>query len=174
MKIKKELEDLIGLIETSMQEQGYITKRYSQTNGEYGTTSYDCIIVRDENGKEYTLSINERNFYNRELGRWEASNDLANEASNIMKFYEFDSSDFGYYALIGANSEEEAINFYEEQVGDIEDKDICPDEISKEQAKKKLLHICQDNDQETRAKGEFAKYTHGTEPYLILIDGSLL
>lgn len=170
---KEQLEKVIGIIESSMIEEGYITKRYSQTK-KHCTTCYDSIILRDEEGKEYTISVDERKNYNRELGRWEESNDLAEEAARAMKFYEFSASDCGYYALIGAMSEEEAIEYYTETVGDIEDEDDSPDEITKEEARKKLLNVCKDSDEEDGARKEFNKLTLGTEPYLILIDGSLL
>lgn len=53
-----------------------------------------------------------------------------------MKFYEF--NDFGYYALIGANTEDEAVKHYEEIVGDIEEDDGTPDEINKGRGKRKV------------------------------------
>jgi len=91
-----------------------------------------------------------------------------------MKFYEF--NDFGYYALIGAESEENAIGFYVETVSDIEeeDKDTFPIEISKEDAKIKLLNVSIDEEEKIRFIKEFDLCTSNTEPYLILIDGSLL
>lgn len=176
LKNKKEpLEKLIGILENSMHEEGYITKRYSETS-KFGTTSYDCLILRDEDGEEYTLTINERVFYNREYGRWEASNDLANEAANTMKFYEFSGADFGYYALIGDKSEEEAIKYYSKIVGDIEDEDAEPIQIMKGTAFSSLLNACKDNDEGSRIilTKEFNKLSLGIEPYLVLIDGSLL
>lgn len=171
-EVEKDLEKLIYLIEKNIQEEGYITKRFSQTGGKFSTTSYDCLILRDENGKEYTLNIDERARFNRKNGRWEPTNDLVDESINAMKFFEF--NDFGYYALIGAETEDRAIKHYEEDVSDIEDKDVYPLEISKEEAKKKLLTICKNEDEEEKAKREFNKFTLSSEPYLILIDGSLI
>jgi hypothetical protein len=174
MKVKEELESLIGIIESSMHEEGYITKRYSNTDGRFGTTSYDCLILRDENGKEYTLSIDERVKLNRENGNFEATNDLADEVNNIMKFYHFDGSVFGYFALIGAYTEEEAIKFYEEQVGDIEEKDITPDEITRDEAKGRLLDCSHSEEERIRYNAEFRKWSIQKEPYLVLIDSSLV
>lgn len=168
------LDKIVELIENSMREEGYITKRYSQTDGKFGTTSYDCLILRDENGREYTLSIDKRLKLNRETWNLETTNDLGSEANKIMKFFEFSGTDFGYYALIGAMSEEEAIKYYSETVGDIEDENAEPTQIEKLEAKKKLLSICKDSDEESKLTKEFNKSTLGTEPYLILIDGSLL
>jgi len=56
------------------------------------------------------------------------------KGSNEMKFYEF--NDFGYYALIGADSMEDAIKEYVEEVADIEeeDKDEEPNEITRQSA----------------------------------------
>lgn len=48
-----------------------------------------------------------------------------------MKYYEFSYRNFGYYSIIEANSEEEAINIFEEQVCDNEYGN-CPEEIDKE------------------------------------------
>lgn len=93
------------------------------------------------------------------------------EDVNIMRFFEFNK--FGYYALIGAKTEEEAINYYESTVADIEEEDGTPDEITREEAKEKLLNICLENENE-EAIAEFDSFTDSTEPYLILIDGSLL
>lgn len=88
-----------------------------------------------------------------------------------MKFFEFD--DFGYYALIGALTEEKAIEFYKEEVADIEENDEQPLEITKEKAVEKLLGICKDEQQKHEAVEEFTRSIYEDETYLILIDGSL-
>lgn len=171
MKIKDDLETLIKTIENSLQEEGYLTQRFSESN-KIGTTSYDGIIIKDSNGKEYLIHSDESLQYNREKGHWEETHYI--EANESMKFYEFNGSKFGYYALIGAESEEKAIKFYAETVGDIEDEDSSPDEITKEQAKNRLLGICKDEQERTKANQEFKECIHQNDPYLILIDGSLL
>lgn len=88
-----------------------------------------------------------------------------------MKFYEF--KDFGYYALIGATTEEEAIKHYEEVVGEIDEDDREPIEINKERAKEKLLNVYKDNKKHA-AIDEFTKCIYQDEPYLILMDRSLI
>ncbi|KOY65497.1 hypothetical protein [Clostridium sporogenes] len=95
-------------------------------------------------------------------------NDVRNY--NDMKFYEF--NDCGYYALIGAMAEEEAINFYVETIADIEN-DERPIEITKDEAKEKLLKICKD-EEKYKAMEEFAECINQDKPYLILMDTSLL
>ena len=90
-----------------------------------------------------------------------------------MRFFEF--NDFGYYALIGADSEEKAIEFYEETVAEIQDTDLTPEEITQREARKKLMSIHKTNEEKIKAFEEFFKTTEKSkEPYLILIDGSLI
>lgn len=57
-----------------------------------------------------------------------------------MKFYEFNNGDYYYYALIGANTEEEAKEFYQDNVCDIEkcEKDKYPKELKREEAYKNI------------------------------------
>ncbi|MCT8975512.1 hypothetical protein N4T77_02760 [Clostridium sp. CX1] len=86
-----------------------------------------------------------------------------------MKFYEF--NDFDYYALIGAESEEDAVKYYRETVADVEEDDGPPSQITKEDARAKLLGGCRED--EIEALKEFDIYTSRQEPYLVLIDGSL-
>lgn len=90
-----------------------------------------------------------------------------------MKFYEF--NDFEYYALIGAISEAEAIKYYEENIAEIiKEDDGEPDEITKDEAKEKLLKICKDEQQKFKEIEEFTECVNQNDPYLILIDGSLI
>ncbi len=53
-----------------------------------------------------------------------------------MKFYEFNNEDYDYYALIGACTEKEAKEFYEDNVAYIEgsEKDKNPRELEREEA----------------------------------------
>ena len=90
-----------------------------------------------------------------------------------MKFYEF--NDFGYYALISAKTEEEAIKFYEETVADIyEDEDGEPEEVTKEIALEKILDICKNDYEAENATKEFEEQLKSGEPYIWLIDSSLI
>jgi hypothetical protein len=106
----------------------------------------------------------------KDLMEWNTN--LIEELSD-MNFYEF--NDFGYYALIGASSEEEAIKFYEETVGEIDEdeKDNSPVQISKDEALVKLLNVLKEDEKE-HATYDFRKNISTAEPYLVLIDGSLL
>jgi len=104
-------------------------------------------------------------------------NDIINEIGYMgikMKFYEFNSPDFGYYALIGAESEEVAIKYYAESIADIEDEDSYPVEIEIHEARKKLLDICKDDNENIQAVEQFTEHSISDEPYLVLVDGSLL
>ncbi|MCG8538375.1 MAG: hypothetical protein MJA82_00355 [Clostridia bacterium] len=57
---------------------------------------------------------------------------------------------------------------YDETVADMEEGKT-PDLITKEEAKEKLLSICK-----TEAIKEFDECTLQNEPYLVLVDGSLV
>lgn len=89
-----------------------------------------------------------------------------------MKFFEFNSADFEYYALIGAVSIEEAIKYYVENINEI-NSEVEPLEISKSEAKKKLIHSCECSEEANSVKKKFNKFTLMTGPYLILCDVSL-
>lgn len=87
-----------------------------------------------------------------------------------MKFYEFNESD--YYSLIGAESEEKAIEHYREMVADYDREEIT--EIKREEARQKLLDICSGENQGAEAMEQFEKYSSESEPYLVLIDAILI
>lgn len=89
-----------------------------------------------------------------------------------MRFFEF--NEFDYYALIGAETEDEAINFYQEAVADIENDDDKPDEITEEQVREKIINDTKEKINEiiTLLK-DFDENIKSTIPFLILIDGAL-
>lgn len=92
-----------------------------------------------------------------------------------MKFYEFKvSNGFGYYALIGAETEEKAVEYYKETVADIEDEEISPVEITYYQAKKKFMHTIDNWNEKLKAHEEFIANMVKKEPYLILVDYCLI
>ncbi len=88
-----------------------------------------------------------------------------------MKFYEFKTDKFEYYALIGADSMEDAIKEYVEEVADIEemDKNQQPTELTREQAINQYGYRVK-NDHYLK---EFERYTNEYNPCLLLIDGCL-
>lgn len=89
-----------------------------------------------------------------------------------MKFYEFNTKGFSYYALIGANTMEDAIKEYTDNVCDIEEdeKESKPTELTREQALKQYIG---DMNKEHYSK-EFDKYTKEYNPCLLLVDSSLM
>lgn len=92
-----------------------------------------------------------------------------------MRFYDFDTKNFGYSALIGAKDESEAIVYYTSMVADIEENDGFPTESSVEGAFNRLVAICRNAKEMKEAKEEFEDYfTRDNEPYLVLIDRNLL
>lgn len=92
-----------------------------------------------------------------------------------MKFHEFDTVNFSYYALIGAESEEIAKQYYIDNVCDIfEDDEAQIKELSRDEAKEKFLSHCKTQSQLIKANTEFNTETKSQEPYLMLIDRNLL
>lgn len=89
-----------------------------------------------------------------------------------MKFFEFNKCE--YYALIGAETEEKAIEFYEEIVANIENNDQKPTEISRFRAKEKLMFKIENWNDKIKAHQEFTEMAEKSEPYLVLIDSSLV
>ena len=91
-----------------------------------------------------------------------------------MKFYEF--SDFSYYAFIGADTEEKAIEYYKGNVADIEDEeDLEPTEMTRQEAITQYVGCLKENDDrsEEELRKEFEKLSEES-PCLLLIDGSLI
>lgn len=88
------------------------------------------------------------------------------------KFYEFDSNNFAYYALIVAETAADAKAAYKNEVSDIED-DTEPDEITAAEAKVKLAHANSDDGQpEPEQQYEYA--VNSVEPYVLLMDSALV
>jgi hypothetical protein len=90
-----------------------------------------------------------------------------------MKFFEYSNKNgFDYYALIGAKNQEKANTLYKDTIADF--NDIEPTEISKEDAKTKLLNSCHDSSAKLQAINDFAIYTNKSQPYMVLFDPSLI
>lgn len=91
----------------------------------------------------------------------------------MLKFYEF--NDCEYYALIGANSFDEAWDFYQETIGELTEEDGFPDEITYEEAKEKFLKVLENctNGEDLQTIEDFEKSVSSIEPYLCLHDSSL-
>lgn len=91
-----------------------------------------------------------------------------------MRFYDFDTKNFAYSALIGAKDDVEAMVYYTSMVADIEENDGFPTEISVEGAFNRLMGVCKDTKEMKEAKEEFEDYYNkNNEPYLVLIDRNL-
>ncbi|WP_291569166.1 MULTISPECIES: hypothetical protein [unclassified Clostridium] len=93
-----------------------------------------------------------------------------------MKYFEFNTKVFDYYALIGAENELDARQFYISNVGDIdesqENKD--PKEITKEIAVETSITCLKGEVDTEQIEKEFEEMSTSKEPYLILIDTDLL
>lgn len=73
----EQLELVIDMLEGIMQEEGYKTLRFSNTNNKHSTTTYDCLVLRDREGKEFTINFDESFRYNDFRGKWERTNYIA-------------------------------------------------------------------------------------------------
>lgn len=99
-----------------------------------------------------------------------------------MRYFEFNSTDFGYYALIGVDGSvqypiDTALNAYEEIVADIEDKDMLPEEITKEEALEQYKHGeiegSESDDEKVKEFEKSIKLADNEYFTLLLIDGDL-
>ena len=91
-----------------------------------------------------------------------------------MKFYEFNTTDFPYYALIGAVSVEDAEKDYVDEIADIDNKDVKPVEVTKEYTIEKIKTANDDeNTSDDDFLSEFEESIKTDDPYLILMDGDL-
>jgi|GEM_PF-5227459 len=92
-----------------------------------------------------------------------------------MKFYEFNGSEYPYYALIGASSALEAVGYYVKEVSGIEEFSELPDECSEEEAislPKQVAERDQPNEADAAVKA-LKMNCDSAEPFIILIDGEL-
>lgn len=89
-----------------------------------------------------------------------------------MKFYEFNN--YAYYALICAESEEQAVARYAECVSDIEDGNGPPEEMTLELAREKFLSCCTSDYDKQEMLEEFNRLISFNEPIELLIDGALI
>lgn len=89
-----------------------------------------------------------------------------------MGFFEF--KNYGYYALIMAETEGKAVKFYKEEIADISEEDGPPDKITEEQAKEKMLAAC-DKLGYSRQKelDELNQCIKENKAHIILVDSSL-
>lgn len=85
-----------------------------------------------------------------------------------MSYFEFNDG-FGYYALIGALTEEDAMIHYQQIVADIDDEGAYPVEISEGEATEKFEKA----NPTVEDWVEFKDNRLGSEPFIILMDGSL-
>jgi hypothetical protein len=57
-KYNQQIETMIDLVEELLQEEGYETVKFSETQ-KYSTSGYDCLVLRDCEGKEFTIMFDE-------------------------------------------------------------------------------------------------------------------
>lgn len=89
-----------------------------------------------------------------------------------MRFFEF--NDFEYYALIGANTEEQAIEHYDEFICEVSEDDGTPTELTTEQAKEKLIDACEYEVEKISEIKLFEECLSKDEPCIVLIEGGLI
>ena len=89
-----------------------------------------------------------------------------------MKYFEFTTKNFPYYALIGALNEVVAKAFYEETVCDIEDSSGQPEMLT-DQGVCKLLNKLVKPTEIAEVLQHLEVDRLSSKPFLILIDGAL-
>ena len=90
-----------------------------------------------------------------------------------MKFYEF--NDFGYYALIGAFTLQEALEEYKNTISDIYEEDGKPDLITEKEAEEKYCKYAGEDGETYEELGEdFNRLIEREKAHIFLMDGSLL
>lgn len=176
-EINEELEKMMELIETAMREEGYKTLRMSASNGKIGTTGYDAIILRDTTGKEFTIHFNEsteprkRANGERDFNNWVSTNYISDEFHK--KFFNFGEG-FPYFAMICAETEEQAIKCYVDEVCDSDEENGKPEELTFDEARNRYLKLAESAEDKQKALKEFNLYTSYDEPTTLLIDGCLV
>lgn len=90
-----------------------------------------------------------------------------------MKFFNFDDG-FPYCAMICAESEDQAMKCYEEEVCDLEEGNGPANEITFNQAKEEYLSHAKTDEDKQRALEEFNLYIGYSEPTVLLIDSCLV
>lgn len=82
-----------------------------------------------------------------------------------MRYYEFDAD---YCAIIGAQTEDEAIGKYIEEIGDIDD--VVISEITKSQVIGEIARCESIRDEKMDALEELGENSLGVRPFVILIN----
>lgn len=82
-----------------------------------------------------------------------------------MRYYEFDAD---YCAIIGAQTEDEAIGKYIEEIGDIDD--VVISEITKSQVIGEIARCESTHDEKMDALEELGENSLGVKPFVVLID----
>lgn len=84
-----------------------------------------------------------------------------------LKYFEFNN--YAYYALICAETEEEATKEYQESVSDIEKNDGPPDEITEAEAQNKYAVVCKGHED-----AEDFDIVITASPCVLVLDGGLI
>jgi hypothetical protein len=94
------------------------------------------------------------------------------KVNETMKFYEFNDAE--YYALIRANNEQEAVDFYYEMVTSKEEnEELHPDVITKAEAKIRILKAIEKEKPEEQKDTIRVFNSSSKEPCLFLIAADL-
>ena len=74
-EINQTLELIIDLVEGLIQEEGFKTLKFSDTD-KLGTTAYDCLVFKDHNGQEYTIIFDKSITRDRDKFNWHSTNHI--------------------------------------------------------------------------------------------------
>lgn len=70
--LNQELETAIEIVEGLFQEEGYQTKRFSKIKG-LSCTEYDIIILKNNEGKEFSISFSESVKFDKDKHEWQST-----------------------------------------------------------------------------------------------------
>lgn len=74
-EINQTLELIIELVEGLIQEEGFRTLKFSDTEN-LSTTAYDCLVFKDREGQEYTIIFDKSMTRERDSFNWHSTNNI--------------------------------------------------------------------------------------------------
>lgn len=132
-------------------------------NDRFRLSYYDFVAASKEADEIYRAEIKKAIIYLREQL----------SSMSKMKFFEF--KNYPYFALICAETEDEAIKCYQDEVCDLtEEDDGPPNEITEDEARIKYLSHSKSEHEQELSKNEFEEYLSDSTPCVLLVDSCLV
>ncbi len=131
-------------------------------NDRFELSKYDFITASKEADEIYRSEIKQAIIY------------LQEQLSLMSKIKFFEFKNYPYFAMICAETEQEAIKCYQEEVCDIDEENGPPNEITEEDARIKYLSHSKSEHEQELSEGEFEEYLSDSKPCVLLIDSCLV